>query len=203
MILITTIVTIAILIMSVVFHELAHGYMADFLGDPTPRLQGRLSVNPLKHLELFGSVIVPIITAMSGFAFGWAKPVEWNPYNVKNRRVGELLISLAGPLANILIATVFGFVIRFGVGNVSDSFILISSYIVLVNISLAVFNFLPIPPLDGSKIFFSLLPPRLAYVRAWMERYSLVLMLVLLFGLWKFIEPIIPLLYRIIVGGML
>lgn len=196
----TVIVLLAILIMSIVLHELSHGYTAELLGDPTPRLQGRLTINPLKHLELFGSVIVPIITSLAGFPFGWAKPVQWNPYNVKNKRVGELLISLAGPLANILIALVFGFVIRSGVQGLPDSFIAISSYIVMINITLAVFNLIPIPPLDGSKILFSILPPRLSYVRTAFERYSLVLVVILLFVLWRFIEPIIPFIFKIFTG---
>lgn len=196
----TIIVTIAILIMSVVLHELAHGYMAEFLGDPTPRLQGRLTINPIKHLELFGSVIVPILTSLAGFTFGWAKPVEWNPYNVKNRRVGELLISLAGPGANILLALIFGFLIRFGGEVLSRSFLAISVYIVVINISLAVLNLIPIPPLDGSKVLFSLLPPHFAHIREFIERYSLFLILILLLFLWKFFEPIIPFLFKIIVG---
>jgi Zn-dependent protease len=93
----TLIVSIIILVMSVVIHELSHGYVAEMLGDPTPRLQGRLTLNPLKHLDWFGSVIVPIITSFAGLTFGWAKPVQWNPYNVKNKRWGEFLISIAGP----------------------------------------------------------------------------------------------------------
>src|SRR5574343_1199862 len=107
---INIIFSIAILIMSVVIHELSHGYTADLLGDPTPKIQGRLTLNPLKHLDFFGSFILPIVTSFSGFTIGWAKPVEWNPYNVKNKRVGELLISIAGPLSNFIIAMTFSFV---------------------------------------------------------------------------------------------
>ncbi len=186
--------------MSIVIHELAYGYTAELLGDPTPRLQGRLTLNPLRHLELFGSVIVPIITSLAGFAFGWAKPIEWNPYNVKNRRIGELLISLAGPGANLLIATVFGMVIRFGVNTLPQSFIMISVYIVMINITLAVFNLIPIPPLDGSKVLFSLMPAKYFYVREWIEKYSIVLILVLVVFLWKYFEPIIPFLFNFIIG---
>ncbi len=196
----TFIVSIAILIMSVVLHELSHGYVADLLGDPTPRLQGRLTVNPLKHLELFGSVIVPILTSMAGLTFGWAKPVEWNPYNVKNRRVGELLISAAGPAANLLIALVFGFMIRFGSEILSPDFLIISAYIVAINITLAIFNLIPVPPLDGSKIFFSILPPRLSYVRVTFEKYSIFLVLLLIIFLWPLFEPIIPFIFKLITG---
>ncbi len=198
--LLTFVVSIAILIMSVVLHELSHGYVAELLGDPTPRLQGRLTINPLKHLDLFGSIIVPILTSFAHFTFGWAKPVQWNPYNVKNRRVGELLISLAGPMANLLIAIVFGLVIRFGAEGLSSGFLAISEYIVAINITLAVFNLIPIPPLDGSKIFFSLLPPRLAHIRSSFEQYSIFLILLLVVVLWPYVEPIIPFLFKLITG---
>ena len=197
------IITIAILIMSVVLHELAHGYVAELLGDPTPRLQGRLTVNPIRHLELFGSVIVPLITSLLGVTFGWAKPVEWNPYNIKNRRVGELLISIAGPLANILIAIVFGVIIRYLDGDLSLPFAAISAYIVIINITLAIFNLIPIPPLDGSKILFSLIPSRYSEVRHNFERHSLVLVLLLVLVLWRFVEPVIPWAFTILTGANL
>ena len=192
---------IIILIMSVVIHELSHGYAAELLGDPTPRLQGRLTLNPLKHLEWFGSFIVPLITSMAGFTFGWAKPVQWNPYNVKNKRWGELIISLAGPISNLLIAVAFGLVLRTMGGSLSESFIQISFYVIVINIVLAVFNLVPIPPLDGSKVFFSLLPPRFAGIRESLERYSIFFFLILIFFLWRFVEPIIPFIFKIIVGN--
>ncbi len=191
---------IAILIMSVVIHELSHGYAAELLGDPTPRLQGRLTLNPLKHLDLFGSFIVPIITSMAGLTFGWAKPVQWNPYNVKNKRWGELIISLAGPLSNLIIAIVFGTIVRYFQDSLPGSFIQISAYIILINIVLAVFNLIPLPPLDGSKVLFSILPPSAIRVRETLERYSIFFFLILVFFLWRFVEPIVPYLFRIITG---
>jgi Zn-dependent protease len=196
----TFIISIAVLIMSVVLHELSHGYTAELLGDPTPRLQGRLTINPLKHLEFFGSFIVPILTSMAGFTFGWAKPIEWNPYNVKNLRQGEFLISLAGPASNILIALVFGLILRFGAGSLSQGFFEISTYIVVINIVLAVFNLIPIPPLDGSKILFSLLPPHMVHIRHGFERYSIFLILLVIIFLWRFIEPLVPFLFGLITG---
>ena len=197
---ITFIVSIIILIMSVVVHELSHGYVAELLGDPTPRLKGRLTLNPFKHLELFGSLIVPVITSMAGFTFGWAKPVQWNPYNVKNKRWGELLISIAGPLSNIFIALVFGLVVRFAGPSLSISFIQIASYVIAINIVLAVFNLIPLPPLDGSKVLFSLLPAKFLWIRETLERYSIFLFLILVFFLWRFVQPIIPWIFKVIVG---
>jgi Zn-dependent protease len=196
----TILITIVILIMSVVLHELSHGYVAELLGDPTPRLQGRLTVNPLKHLELFGSVIVPIITSLAHFTFGWAKPIEWNPYNIKNRRLGEFLISAAGPLANLLIALIFGLIIRYGLSSLPISFLYMSGYVVEINITLAIFNLIPIPPLDGSKILFSLLPPSMSYVRRGFERHAVFLVLVVVFFLWRFVAPIIPYIFYILTG---
>lgn len=198
---ISIIFTIAILIMSVVIHELSHGYTAELLGDPTPRLQGRLTLNPLKHLDPVGSVIVPIIMYMSaGFAFGWAKPVEWNPYNVKNQRWGELLISIAGPASNLLIAVVFGILIRLNV--LGGAFVAVAAHVVMVNIVLAVFNMIPVPPLDGSKVLFAILPvtPATRRFRESFERYSFILMFVVAFFLWEIVAPIVPYLFRLVVG---
>ena len=196
----TLIVSIIILVMSVVIHELSHGYMAEILGDPTPRLQGRLTLNPQKHLDLVGSFIVPVITFFAGFTFGWAKPVQWNPYNVKNKRWGELLISIVGPLSNFLIAIVFGIVIRFFGESLSPSFIQISLYVIAINIALAVFNLIPLPPLDGSKVLFALLPRRWYRVREVLEQYSIFFFLILVFFLWRFVEPIIPYVFSWITG---
>ncbi len=186
--------------MSVVIHELSHGYTAELLGDPTPRLQGRLTLNPLKHLELFGSFLVPVLTSLTGFTFGWAKPIEWNPYNVKNKRVGEILISIAGPASNMLVATVFGLIVRIFGDTLPTSFIQISIYVILINIVLAVFNMVPLPPLDGSKVLFSLLPPSMNNVRITLERYSIFFFLILIFVLWRFVEPIIPYIFKVITG---
>lgn len=193
---------IAILIMSVVAHELSHGYSALLLGDPTPRIQGRLTINPLRHLDFLGSLVVPMVTFFAGgIIFGWAKPVMWNPYNIRNARWGEGLIAFAGPAVNLLIALFFSAIIRLGEG-LPASFVDISEFIILINITLAVFNLVPIPPLDGSKILFMLIPPDRQDIREWIERYSIFLLLILLFFLWRFIVPIIPWIYNLFVGGV-
>ncbi len=191
-----------VILFSIIIHEISHGYVAVFLGDPTPRLQGRLTLNPLKHIDPLGSIVVPIITSLAGLTFGWAKPVQFNPYNLKNKRWGELLIAIAGPLSNILIALVFAAIVRFGIQNgvLSIPFIVLCLYVVMINISLAVFNLIPIPPLDGSKVLFGLLPARFQHVRRLIEQHSFVLILVLLLFLWHFITPIIPFLFRVVTG---
>ncbi len=194
------ITSVLILLISVVIHEVSHGYTAELLGDPTPRLQGRLSLNPIKHLDFYGSFIVPIVTSMFGMTFGWAKPVEWNPYNVKNRRVGEILISVAGPASNLFLALVFGLSIRFFGEILPQSTLSIFTYIVIVNVVLCIFNLLPIPPLDGSKILFNLLPNKLVNIRNILEQNRLITIFVLIFVLWPIFEPVVPFVFSLITG---
>ncbi len=148
-----------ILIFSIIIHEIAHGSVADSLGDPTARYAGRLSFNPLKHLDFVGSFLVPffLVITNSSFIIGWAKPVPINPYNFKDQKYGSLKVSLAGPLANIAIALFFGLLIRFSPDLIPGGHNLIL-YIVFINILLAVFNLMPIPPLDGSHILFTFFP---------------------------------------------
>jgi Zn-dependent protease len=191
-----------ILIMSVVVHEVSHGYAAMLQGDHTAEYQGRLTLNPLKHLDPVGSFLVPLMSYfLGGFIIGWAKPVPFNPYNLRNRRWGEALVAVAGPLSNICIAGMFSLIIRFGSVTLPGSFIQVSALIVFINILLAVFNLVPIPPLDGSRILFSLFPTNsFAGVRAFLERYSLILALIFIFFLWQYIAPIAYYLFHIFTG---
>lgn len=164
------IIAIVALIMSIVLHEMAHGYAANALGDPTARLQGRLSPNPLVHIDPLGSVIIPalLLLSSSGILFGWAKPVPYNPYNLNNQKWGEALVAIAGPAINIFIALVFALLIRLADPlGLNSIFVSLASYIVYMNILLAFFNLIPFPPLDGSKILPALLPfsGQMAYQR--------------------------------------
>ncbi|MBP6925967.1 MAG: site-2 protease family protein [Candidatus Pacebacteria bacterium] len=202
---ITTIFYIVILLFSVIIHELAHGYTADYLGDPTPRLQGRLTLNPIPHLDMFGSIILPALLVLSGtgFVVGWAKPIQYNPFNIRNRKWGAILIALAGPLSNIFLATVFGLVLRFfGVG-LPVAVVTIFAIIVLLNIILALFNLIPIPPLDGHHILFSLLPDSGigGTIKDFLSRYSFVLMLVVIFFVWRLLFPIVLWLFALLTGS--
>lgn len=176
---------IAILIFSVVIHEVSHGYCANLLGDPTARLAGRLTLNPIKHLDMVGSIIIPaiLIITNAGFIFGWAKPVPYNPYNLrKGGKWAEAMVAVAGPLSNFLLAMIFGLLIRFSVifDFATPAFIQISGIIVFVNIMLGVFNLIPIYPLDGSKVLAGILPYNLAekYTRFQdnLARYGIVAM---------------------------
>ena len=189
----TQVAMIFILIISVIIHEMAHGYAADWLGDPTARLQGRLSANPLVHLDPMMSVILPGILLVTGspILFGAAKPVPYNPYNFTNQKWGEAIVAAAGPAANFAIAGIFALLIRFSeVLSLSESFITLAFSVIMLNIFLAFFNLVPIPPLDGSKILPRLLPYslRMKYegFRAYFEQnvalgFALVIILFMVF----------------------
>ena len=172
---------IVVLIISIMAHEIAHGAVAYYFGDPTAKNQGRLTLNPLKHIDLFGSIILPVLLYIShsGFIFGWAKPVPYNPYNLKKRRLGEFCVSIAGIVTNFLIAVVFAIFIRFAlVWGFSQPTIDLIAYIILLNITLGVFNLFPIPPLDGSKILFSLAPYRYERQLMAMEKYGIYILII-------------------------
>ncbi len=184
---------IVILIMSVVVHEVSHGYMAYWLGDPTAKYANRLNFNPVNHLDLFGSFIVPVLLILSHsqFLFGWAKPVPYNPYNLRNQKYGPALVGLAGPLSNLILAIVAGIILRalmvFGV--VEGIFLQILVIIIFINILLMVFNLFPVPPLDGSKLLFALVPMS-EHTKMMLEQYGFVFLLIFIF-LFKGIIDII------------
>jgi Zn-dependent protease len=185
------IIFIIILIISIVIHELAHGYTADYLGDPTARLQGRLTLNPISHMDLFGSVILPFILIISGapFVLGWAKPVPFNPHNLDNPRRGGALIALMGPVSNVILALVFALVARF-VGP-DTTLYAFSQAVVVINIALAVFNLVPIPPLDGHHLLFAAIPDRYYRIKETLRKNAMIiLVLFVLFG-WQLISPVI------------
>ncbi len=169
---------LAVLIFSVILHEVAHGYMANYLGDPTARLQGRLTLNPLSHIDPIGSVILPAILALSHAPIiGYAKPVPYNPYNLQGK-YDETLVAFAGPGTNIAIALILGLMIRFGAVSMSPALLNALATIVFINLMLALFNLIPLPPLDGSKVLSGILPAGLArtydHFRANFERFGIL-----------------------------
>ena len=187
--LIDTLFIIAVIVFSVIIHEVMHGVAADQLGDPTARYAGRLTLNPIPHLDLFGSIILPILCAISpgGFLFGWAKPVPYNPYNLfRAPRWGEAIVALAGPASNLALAICAGLLIR---SQLFPDVTGILMYVVAINVSLMLLNLIPVPPLDGSKILSSILPDSFGYgtLRERLEQnpflgFGLVLLLVVVFG---------------------
>ena len=215
--------SIAILILSVVVHEVSHGYIAYLLGDPTAKRAGRLSMNPLKHLDMTGSFIVPLMLVLlkSSFIFGWAKPVPYNPYNLKNQKWGPGLVAISGPLSNFLIAGVFGLVALFlpidqtvkteiGLAAVNGAAIFgagyapalfyFSSMVVWINVFLGIFNLIPIPPLDGSKVLFSFLPYKWNNAQIFLEKYGFFILLFFLFSFSSVLLPVVFFLFRMFLG---
>lgn len=180
-------IPLVILLFSAVLHELAHGIVADRLGDPTPKLSGRLTLNPIPHLDPMMSILLPALLVFSGspIIFGSAKPVPVNPIHFKDPRKDMALVALAGPLTNILILLISAQLLRFLPLNVTFTPILYM--VVLYNLMLAIINLIPIPPLDGSKVLASILPSNLAYSYLSIERYGIfILFFLLLFPIGGF-----------------
>lgn len=190
-----------VIVPSAIIHEYAHGWVADMLGDPTARYAGRLTVNPIPHIDLWGTILMPItLSILTGgkFLFAYAKPVPYNPYNLKNQKWGPAMVAVAGPAANFLLAIAFSVVIRI---LPASNFTSILSIIVYVNILLMVFNLVPIPPLDGSKILYALLPDSARGVRIFLDKYGFAILLFFIFFMFELIAPIIDGLFRLLIGA--
>lgn len=188
---------------SVILHEISHGLMAQSLGDQTARQAGRLTLNPIKHLDLFGSVLLPLATFLAGgFIFGYAKPVPYDPLNLSDKKYGPAKVALAGPLSNIILALLFGMALRF-LPNIAANPELANLLgdIVYINIVLAVFNLVPIPPLDGHWILFTFLPARFAELKYNITRYSMFLFVIFVFFLFPMLNPLIKFLFHAIVAN--
>jgi len=201
---ITTIFYLIILLFSVMIHEIAHGAVAYSLGDPTAKYQGRLTLNPIKHIDPIGSVFLPLVllllTAGRGPIFGWAKPVPINPYNFKDQKWGNFKVAIAGPGSNFLIAIIFGLLIRFTSIPLTSPLILFFSIIIMQNLLLGVFNLIPVPPLDGSWIAFSLLPEKFNNLKNFLSQYGMFILLFIIFFEFNWIIKIIEFLFTIITG---
>lgn len=178
-----TIFILVILFFSIVIHEIAHGSMALYLGDPTAKNEGRLSLNPLKHVDFFGTILLPLILLVAtmgrGPIFGWAKPVPVNPFNFRDQKWGTLKVSIAGPAMNFLIALIFSLAIRFI--SLPQNFLIFFSIIAVYNFAWGIFNLIPIPPLDGSHILFTFLPERFAKFKIFLQQYSIFILLFFIF----------------------
>ena len=172
--------TLLILLFSIIIHEIAHGSVAYALGDPTAKEAGRLDLNPLKHLDPVGSVLLPLfMSILGGPIIGWAKPVPINPMYFADQRWGELKVALAGSLSNFTVALIFGLLIKFV--QFPESFVTIATIVIFYNIALGIFNLIPIYPLDGSHVLFSLLPDRFEGFKIFMVQYGFIILLSLIF----------------------
>ncbi|HRH23413.1 MAG TPA: site-2 protease family protein [Candidatus Magasanikbacteria bacterium] len=189
-----------VIIPSAIIHEYMHGWVADRLGDPTARYAGRLTLNPKSHVDLWGTIILPILLYLSTggrFLFAYAKPVPYNPYNLKNQRTGPMMVALAGPASNLLLAFAFSIVLR--VLPISDMTLFLS-IIVYANIGLAIFNLLPIPPLDGSKVLYALLPDSMWKVKTTLERYGFMILIGFILFFPGVISPVVQYIFQLFVG---
>ncbi len=199
-------------IFAITLHEAAHGYAAKYFGDPTAENEGRISLNPLKHIELVGTVLVPLtlfilskLTVDAGFLFGWAKPVPVNFGNLRHPKQDMLWVALAGPAANLVMMLIWALIIKFGAmildSDFSKPMILMGQAGVQINLILMVLNLLPLPPLDGGRVMVSLLPNRIAGYYARIESYGLMILLVLLFSgiLGMIVQPIMLLVKQMMV----
>ncbi|MDO8429765.1 MAG: site-2 protease family protein [bacterium] len=192
-----TLLTIAVLLYSVILHEIAHGAAALYFGDSTAKDEGRLTLNPIPHLDLFGSILLPAFCILSGAPiFGWAKPVPVN-FNFLSRKE-EICVSLAGVLVNFGIAMVFGLILRFFGSDLNLNLMILLSLMVRINLLLAVFNLMPIPPLDGWRIWGVWLPDDMRYFFETNAFMFLIILLVLLPYLPIF--PLVQLFYSLITG---
>lgn len=186
-----------ILILSITVHECAHAAAAYWLGDATGKYAGRMTLNPIPHIDPIGTILMPLF-----FGIGWAKPVPFNPYNLQDQKNGPMIIAVSGPLSNLGLALTFGIIIRalnaYGIG-MDSLFVIFLGFIVKFNILLAVFNLVPIPPLDGSKILYAIIPDSNSQIKMYLEQYGLFLLLIFIVFFSSFIMPITDWLYNLII----
>lgn len=193
---------IIILIYSVVLHELAHGLMARSMGDRTAERMGRLTLNPLSHLDLFGSFVLPIITKMvGGFMFGYAKPVPYDPDALSDRRWGPAKVGFAGPAVNLALAALAGVAIRLWGPLMPEVMLILVGYVVWINVILAFFNLMPIPPLDGHWLLMALMPSRFYRFKVFLYEYQWVLLAVAIFFLFPALVPLMRGLFGLLTGN--
>ncbi len=198
------IIKIAALAFSIIIHEVAHGYAAWRLGDPTARMSNRLTLNPLRHIDPIGSVILPVILVVmkSPVLFGWAKPVPFNPYYFRDPKKGIMIVGAAGPLSNFALAIVSAILFHV-VAPFADIVGWFLAYLCITNVFLGVFNLIPIPPLDGSRVLFGVLPDRLLQPYMQLERFGFIIVIVLVSAgvLDKIVTPVVGFLLNLFFHG--
>ncbi len=190
-----------VLIFSIVIHEIAHGYAALYYGDTTAKDSGRLTLNPLRHIDMFGSIILPLILFMTGspYMVGWAKPVPYNPMRLNDEKKGTRLVAFAGILANFGVAIAFSIIVRVFGASIPQQMVQLCLLVILVNLVLAVFNLLPVPPLDGSKILASFGSRRFREIVEYPRGFLMIVFFIIAIMLWQYISPLVFYLYKLLV----
>ena len=206
---IQTVFFFIVLLASAIIHEYMHGWMALQLGDQTAKYAGRLTLDPRKHIDPMGSIIMPLVLFFvtgGKFLFAYAKPVPYNPYNLRDAKWGPVKVAFAGPLANFTLALIFGMLIR-GIYSFDliqfASMLPYLSIIVYTNVLLGVFNLVPIPPLDGSKLLYALLPAQAEKVRLILSKYSMFILIAFIFFGFKILYPIMNGVYYLFTGMLM
>lgn len=200
--LISTIFFFIIIIPSAILHEYMHGWVADRLGDPTARYAGRLTLNPRAHVELWGTFLLPLLLFLGTggrFLFAYAKPVPYNPFNLRDQRWGPVAVAVAGPLSNFALAAAFGAMVQFS--SFSSELTLLLSTIVYANVVLGVFNLVPIPPLDGSKVLYAVMPESWHQLRLVLDRFGSFFLLIFIIFFFHLLQPIMTALFVWFTGG--
>ena len=205
------IILIISFLVAITIHEAAHAWMSDRLGDPTAKLMGRLTLNPIAHMDLYGTVLFPLVLILVGspFVFGWAKPVGFDPFNLKDPRKDAALISLSGPASNLILAVALSVILRLGLITPDPfSFVyLLFLSVIRLNVVLALFNLIPIHPLDGGKIFIGFLPEKDAHeADIFLRRYGMIILLLLIFPiiggtspLFLILSPVLNFILKILI----